>query len=89
MKKSTQQTKQSDSDTEEYTQEEIEKLDYYHDLTNHVLDDDDIYDLMCKYGDDEIKIKEELKELTKEANKGEEYQWHVVGKSKNKYYINI
>ena len=82
MKKSTSQTKQTDSDTEEYTQEEIEKLDYYHNLTNHVLDDDDIYDLMCKYGDDESKIREKIYELTKEANKGDEYQWHEVGKSK-------
>ena len=82
MKKSTPKTNKEDSETEEYTPEEIKKLDYYHELTNHVLDDDDIYDLMCKYGDDESKIREKLYELTKEANKGDEYQWHEVGKSK-------
>ena len=37
---------------------------------------------MCKYGDDEDKILNNLKELEKEANRGEEYQWHEVGKSK-------
>ena len=82
MKKSTPKTNKEDSETEEYTPEEIKKLDYYHELTNHVLDDDDIYDLMCKYGDDEDKILYNLKELEKEANRGEEYQWHEVGKSK-------
>ncbi len=83
MNKPSSKNNQSDSDTEEYTQEEIKKLDYYQDYSNHLLDDDEIYDLMCKYKDDDEKIKEELDELIKIANKGEEYQWHEVSKSKN------
>jgi hypothetical protein len=83
MNKPSSKNNQSDSDTEEYTQEEIKKLDYYQDYSNHLLDDDEIYDLMCKYKDDDEKIKEELDELIKIANKGEEYQWHEVCKSKN------
>ena len=70
MNKPSSKNNQSDSDTEEYTQEEIKKLDYYQDYSNHLLDDDE-------------KIKEELDELIKIANKGEEYQWHEVSKSKN------
>ena len=86
MKKSTPKTNKEDSETEEYTPEEIKKLDYYQEQTNYVLDDDDIYELMCKYGDNEEKILYDLKELEKEANRGEEYQWHEVGKSKLNLY---
>ncbi len=86
MKKSNEQKNKEESDTEEYTPEEIKKLDYYQEQTNYVLDDDDIYELMCKYGDNEEKILYELKELEKEANRGKEYQWHQVGKSKLNLY---
>ncbi len=87
MNKPSSKNTQNDSDTEEYTQEEIKKLDYYQEYSNHLLDDDEIYDLMCRYEDDDEKIKEELDELVKIANKGEEYQWHEVNKSK--YYFII
>ena len=87
MNKPSSKNNQNDSDTEEYTPEEIKKLDYYQDYSNHLLDDEEIYDLICKYNDDDEKIKEELNELVKIANKGKEYQWHQVGKSKNIFLI--
>ena len=74
MKKSNEQKNKEESDTEEYTPEEIKKLDYYQEQTNYILDDDDIYELMCKYGDNEEKILYDLKELEKEANIGKEQQ---------------
>ena len=86
MKKSNEQKNKEESDTEEYTPEEIKKLDYYQEQTNYILDDDDIYELMCKYGDNEEKILYDLKELEKEANRGKEYQWHQVAKSKLNLY---
>ena len=92
MKKSTQtNTPEGILDAEEYTKEELEALDYYKKFSGNLFDDDEIYQLMVKFDNNENKIKEELKELLKIASKGEEYQWHEVRKSKlilfNFYYI--
>ncbi len=92
MKKSTQtNTPDGILDAEEYTKEELKALDNYQNYSGNIFDDDEIYQLMVKFDNNENKIKEELKELLKIASKGEEYQWHEVRKSKlilfNFYYI--
>ena len=92
MKKTT-QTNTTDGllDAEEYTKEELEALDYYQKYSGKIFDDDEIYQLMVRFENNETKIKEELDEMKKIASKGEEYQWHEVRKSKlilfNFYYI--
>lgn len=84
MKKSTQSKTPNDNiDVEEYTQEEIEALDFYQEFSKNIFEDEEIYELMQRFNNDENKIKEELEEMIKIANKGEEYKWHEVGKSKN------
>ncbi len=83
MKKSTQSKTPNDNiDVEEYTQEEIEALDFYQEFSKNIFEDEEIYELMQRFNNDENKIKEELEEMIKIANKGEEYKWHEVGKSK-------
>lgn len=64
-----------------YTKEEIKRLDKFHDETEHKFEDDEIYELMLKYKDDDDAILNELKEQLKERKKGEEYQWQSIGKS--------
>ena len=83
MKKTT-QTNTTDGllDAEEYTKEELEALDYYQKYSGKIFDDDEIYQLMVRFENNETKIKEELDEMKKIASKGEEYQWHEVTKSK-------
>jgi hypothetical protein len=84
MKKSVQTKIQNHLiEADEYTNEELESLDYYHDYTGHIFEDEEIYELMRKFDNDESKIKVELDEKLKIANKGDEYKWHEVGKSKN------
>ena len=56
-------------------------MDKFHDETEHKFEDDEIYDLMLKYKDDDDAILNELKEQLKERKKGEEYQWQSIGKS--------
>ena len=83
MKKSTQtNTPDGILDAEEYTKEELEALDYYQKYSGKIFDDDEIYQLMVRFENNETKIKEELNEMKKIASKGEEYQWHEVTKSK-------
>ena len=88
MKKTT-QTNTTDGllDAEEYTKEELEALDYYQKYSGKIFDDDEIYQLMVRFENNETKIKEELDEMKKIASKGEEYQWNEVGKSKLIYLI--
>ena len=70
---------------DEYTKEEIEKLDYFHDQTEHRFDDDEVYDLMLKYKDDDEAILNELNEQLKEKKRGAEFDWQAIGKSNLKY----
>ena len=89
MKKSVQTKIQNHLiEADEYTNEELESLDYYHDYTGHIFEDEEIYELMRKFDNDESKIKLELDEKLKIANQGDEYKWHEAGKSKNIFFMN-
>ena len=74
--------KPKQEESNEYTKEEIERLDYFHSKTENKFDDDEIYDLMLKYKNDENAILSELEEQLKERKRGGEYEWQEVGKSK-------
>ncbi len=65
-----------------YTKEEIERLDKFHKLTDNKFLDEEIYDLMLKYKDDEDTILNELKEELKQRKRGNEFEWNEIGKSK-------
>jgi DNA-binding transcriptional MerR regulator len=70
-----------EADDNFYTKEEIERLDAFHSQTNGKFDDEEIYELMEKYKQDDEAILNELKELLKERERGAEYDWQEVGKS--------
>ena len=44
--------------------------------------DEEIYDLIIKYNYDDQKIKAELDQMIKDLQKGDEYGWHEISKSK-------
>ena len=67
---------------EYYTEEEIKKLDEFHGQTEHKFLDEEIYELMQKYKNDDEAILNELKEQLKERKRGEQFDWKPVGKSK-------
>ena len=69
-----------------YTQEECERLDKFHDETEHKFTDDEVYELMLKYKDDDEAILNELKDQLKERKRGDDYDWKAVGKSKYKNF---
>ena len=72
---------ESESEDSYYTPEEIVLLDKFHDFSGHKFDDDDIYEVMLKFNNDEELIKNELKEMLKIFKKGDEYTWTEIGKS--------
>ena len=75
-----------ESNEEFYTKEEIKRLDKFHAETNNKFDDEEIYDLMLKYkGNDEAILNELNEELKEREKRGEEYEWHNVGKSNSNY----
>ena len=74
--------KKEESGDEYYTPEEIERLDKFHKLTDNKFLDEEIYDLMLKYKDDEDTILNELKEELKQRKRGNEFEWNEIGKSK-------
>ena len=73
--------KQEESE-EFYTEEELKRLDKFHELTENKFQDDEIYELMEKYKEDDDSILNELKEQLKERKRGIEYEWNEIGKSK-------
>ena len=74
------ETKKTDNNY--YTEEEIKLLDKFHAQTEKKFEDDEIYELMLKYKNDEEAILNDLKEQLKERKRGEEYEWQTIGKSK-------
>ena len=66
-----------------YTDKEIELLDKYKYYCNSKFEDNEIYDLMVRFKNDDIKIKEELDYMMRDLNRGDEFQWHLP-KTKNK-----
>ena len=73
------ETKKTSND--EYTKEEVKRLDYFHEQTEHKFHDDEVYELMLKYKDDDDAILNELNEQLKERKRGIEFEWQPVGKS--------
>ena len=72
---------ESDSEESYYTPEEIILLDKLHEFSEHKFEDDDIYEIMIKYNNDEELIKSEIKEMLKELKRGAEFSWTEIGKS--------
>ena len=82
-KESKKQVKVQESDSEDsyYTPEEIVLLDKFHDFTNHKFEDEEIYDIMIKFNNNEDLIKNELNEMLKVFKRGAEFSWTEIGKS--------
>ena len=82
-KESIKQVKVQESDSEDsyYTPEEIVLLDKFHDFTNHKFEDEEIYDIMVKFNNNEDLIKNELNEMLKVFKRGVEFSWTEIGKS--------
>ena len=80
-KKDNKKAQESESEDSYYTPEEIVLLDKFHDFSGHKFDDNDIYEVMLKFKNDEELIKNELKEMLKVFKKGDEYTWTEIGKS--------
>ena len=83
QKENKKQVKAQESDSEEsyYTPEEIVLLDKFHDFTNHKFEDEEIYDIMVKFNNNEDLIKNELNEMLKVFKRGVEFSWTEIGKS--------
>lgn len=73
--------KEPEPENNVYTPEEIKRLDEFHAQTENKFDDDEVYELMLKYKDNDEEILRELQEQLKERKRGEEYEWREVGKS--------
>ena len=79
--KKDEKAEESESEDSYYTPEEIVLLDKFHDFSGHKFDDNDIYEVMLKFKNNEDLIKNELKEMLKVFKKGDEYTWTEIGKS--------
>lgn len=66
----------SDDSVEVYTDEEIKLLDHYHEYSDNLFDDDELYDIFTRFNFNEQLIQEEIDQLMREMKKGKEYQWH-------------
>ena len=91
MKKSTKSkkttTKTQEKKDDYYTPEEEERLDYFHEQTRHKFQDEEVYDLMVKYKNNDEAILNELNEKL-ESKKGEG-EWVDVGKGNYIFYYII
>ena len=88
MKKGqTKKTKEKQDNVEYFTREEVERIDKFQAETGKKFDDDEIYELMLKYKDDDDAILNDLKEQLKERNRGEEYEWKEIGKGNYIFYL--
>ena len=70
-----------DEEEDFYTPEEIVLLDKFHDFTSHKFEDDEIYEVILKFNNNEELIQNELNEMLKEIKRGDEYNWTEIGKS--------
>ena len=71
----------SDSEDSYYTPEEVALLDKYHEFSGSKFDDSELYEIMIKFNNDEVLIKNELNEMLKELKRGAEFTWTEIGKS--------
>ena len=87
--KKTAKPKEKEDNDEYFTKEEIIRLDKFHDETEHLFDDTEVYDLMQKYGNNDEAILNVLKEQMKERKRGDSYEWKDVGKRNYIFFYNI
>ena len=86
-KKETKKKVEEESDSEEYyTEEEIRMLDKFHGLSENKFTDDEIYDVMVRFNNDEELIKNEINEMLKQLKRGDEFDWTEIGKSNSIYF---
>lgn len=83
------ETNTNTNSDEFYTKEEIKALDDYHEKTGGKFEDDEIYEIMQKYNNDEKLIMDELNNILRERERGKEFNWQEVGKSKIILIYNI
>ena len=80
--------KEPESESEEYfTKEETRMLDKFHEMSQNKFTDDEIYDIMLRFNNNEHLIENEIKEMLKDMNRGEEYNWTEIGKSNSIFYF--
>ena len=78
---------EEESDSEEYyTEEEIKMLDKFHLLSENKFTDDEIYDVMVRFNNDEELIKNEINEMLKVFKRGDEFNWTEIGKSNSIFF---
>ena len=78
---------EEESDSEEYyTEEEIKMLDKFHLLSENKFTDDEIYDVMVRFNNDEELIKNEIHEMLKVFKRGDEFNWTEIGKSNSIFF---
>ena len=89
-KKNEQKNKQIEPKTESeefFTEEETRMLDKFHEISQNKFTDDEIYDIMLRFNNNEHLIENELKEMLKDMNRGDEYNWTEIGKSNSIFYF--
>lgn len=78
---------EEESDSEEYyTEEEIKMLDKFHSLSENKFSDDEIYEVMVRFNNDEELIKNEINEMLKQLKRGAEFDWTEIGKSNSIFF---
>ena len=50
------------------------------------FEDDEIYDVMVRFNNDEELIKNEINEMLKQLKRGDEFDWTEIGKSNSIYF---
>ena len=84
--KQKQSEKSLDESVEEYTEKELEYLDKYKSLSEFMMEDEEIYDIIVRHNFNDRKIKEEIDEILKlMKKKGDEYGWTKIEKGKSNY----
>lgn len=77
--------KVNEENVEEYTPEEIKLLDSFGVLSEGLLDDDELYEIIWKNNFNKERITNEIKELvSKMKRKGEDYLWAEISHGKKK-----
>jgi hypothetical protein len=73
-KKTTTTKTQQKKEEEYFTKEEEKRIDKIHEKTGHKFDDDEVYELMQKYKNNDEAVINELNE------RGETHEWEDIGK---------
>jgi len=82
--------KEPELESEEFfTDEEIRMLDKFHKISNNHFSDDEIYDIMLRFNNNEHLIENEIKEMLKDMSRGDEFNWTEIGKSNSIFYFLI